>query len=103
MSWEPINLRHVPDEPPEPPDYLELVYRGRRHWISGPPESLKTLVAYIILLAAVRMGERVPRSSHFSPRTVGMRLTCVDVVRRFILELGVRLLLRLASRCLVSP
>ena len=59
MSWEAINLRHVPDEPPEPPDYFDLVYRGRRHWFSGPPESLKTLVAYIILLLAVRMGERV--------------------------------------------
>jgi len=54
-----INLRHVPDEPPEPPDYLGLVYRGRRHWFSGPPESLKTLVAYIVLLAAVRMDEDV--------------------------------------------
>ena len=54
-----MNLRHVPDEPPEPPDYLDLVYRGRRHWFSGPPESLKTLVAYIVLLAAVRLGERV--------------------------------------------
>jgi hypothetical protein len=59
VSWEPINLRHVPDEPPEPPDYLGLVYRGRRHWFSGPPESLKTLVAYIILLVALRTGERV--------------------------------------------
>lgn len=59
MSWEPINLRHVPDEPPEPPAYLELVYRGRRHWFSGPPESLKTLVAYAIVLAATSTGERV--------------------------------------------
>jgi hypothetical protein len=59
VSWEPINLRHVPDEPPEPPDYLGLVYRGRRHWFSGPPESLKTLVAYIVLHTAVRIGEPV--------------------------------------------
>lgn len=58
-SWEPINLRHVPDVPPEPPDYLGLVYRGRRHWFSGPPESLKTLVAYIVILVAVRARERV--------------------------------------------
>jgi AAA domain len=59
VTWEPINLRHVPDEPPEPPDYLGLVYRGRRHWFSGPPESLKTLVAYAVVLAATRIGERL--------------------------------------------
>ena len=59
MSWEAINLRHVSDEPPEPPDYLDLVYRGRRHWFSGPPESLKTLIAYAVVLAATRNGERV--------------------------------------------
>ena len=65
MSWEPINLRHVPDEPPEPPDYLQLVYRGRRHWFSGPPESLKTLVAYIVLrhLRVATSGSTPPRRS----------------------------------------
>jgi hypothetical protein len=60
VSWEPINLRCVPDEPPEPPDYEQLVYRGRRHWFSGPPESLKTLVAYTIL--DFEMGQRDARN-----------------------------------------
>jgi hypothetical protein len=59
MNWEPINLRYVTDDPTEPPDYLGLVYRGRRHWFSGPPESLKTLVAYALVLTGTRMGERV--------------------------------------------
>lgn len=59
VSWEAMNLRYVTDEPPEPPDYLDLVYRGRRHWFSGPPESLKTLVAYAVMLAATRRSECV--------------------------------------------
>jgi hypothetical protein len=59
VSWEPVNLRDVPDEPPTPPELGGLVYEGRRHWWSGPPESGKTLVAYGVILLAVRAGRRV--------------------------------------------
>jgi hypothetical protein len=59
MSWAPLDLRTVSDEPPEPPELGGLVYRGRRHWWSGPPESAKTLVAYAVALEAIRAGWRV--------------------------------------------
>lgn len=40
--------------PPEPPSILGIIYTGRRHVISGPPESVKTLFAYILALTAIR-------------------------------------------------
>jgi hypothetical protein len=45
--------------PPEPPCIKGILYAGRRHVISGPPESTKTLVAYMLLLEALRTGEGV--------------------------------------------
>ena len=40
--------------PPAPPSIEGILYAGRRHVISGPPESTKTLVAYLLLLQALR-------------------------------------------------
>ena len=45
--------------PPSPPSIKGILYAGRRHVISGPPESLKTLIAYMLLLEALRQGEGV--------------------------------------------
>lgn len=45
--------------PPDPPAIEGMLYAGRRHVISGPPESTKTLVAYLLLLSALRSGEGV--------------------------------------------
>jgi hypothetical protein len=45
--------------PPAPPSIQGILYAGRRHVISGPPESTKTLVAYLLLLHALRQGEGV--------------------------------------------
>lgn len=40
--------------PPDPPTVKGLLYAGRRHVISGPPESTKTLIAYMLLVEALR-------------------------------------------------
>jgi hypothetical protein len=45
--------------PPEPPAIEGILYAGRRHVISGPPESTKTLVAYLLLLSALRQDQNV--------------------------------------------
>jgi KaiC/GvpD/RAD55 family RecA-like ATPase len=60
-SWAPRNLSEVPDEPPVRPTLggMQLCYPGKRHVLSGPQESAKTLVAYVLLLAVVREGKRV--------------------------------------------
>lgn len=58
--WQRINLaddRYAIE--PAPPEWCGLVYRGRRHKISGPPESAKTLIAYVLMLEAVRDGANV--------------------------------------------
>ncbi len=61
MSWEPINLATVEQRPAVRPTLgsLGLAYPGRRHIFSGPPESLKTLVAQIETLEVIRAGGRV--------------------------------------------
>src|SRR5438874_11593022 len=59
MTWQPQNLAS-----PEfahrtpPPDHCGLFYRGRRHVVSGPPESMKTLLAWIGALGVIRVGGR---------------------------------------------
>lgn len=57
-SWEPIDLGTLPDHPPIPPELgqTNLVYPGKRHVFSGPPESAKTLAAYCIMIQVVRLG-----------------------------------------------
>lgn len=55
-SWTPLNLSTLSEENPITPSLggLGLLYPGKRHVFSGPPESAKTLAAYIALLEVVR-------------------------------------------------
>jgi len=56
-SWQRVDL--TADEyarPTEPPITCGLIYRGKRHAISGPPESAKTLTALICGLEHMRAG-----------------------------------------------
>jgi hypothetical protein len=57
-SWAPIDLSELPDKPPVQPTLgdIGIVYPGKRHVFSGPPESAKTLLAYAILIEVVRQG-----------------------------------------------
>jgi hypothetical protein len=61
-SWEPVNLAELGQRDPTLPDMagdtLPICYPGKRHVYSGPPESLKTMLAYAALLHAVRNGKR---------------------------------------------
>lgn len=58
FAW--IDLTHPEYAvPPQPPTIKGILYAGRRHVISGPPESTKTLIAYMLLLEALRAGEGV--------------------------------------------
>ncbi|MEK6275992.1 MAG: AAA family ATPase [Actinomycetota bacterium] len=61
MSWEPLDLRFLEERPALEPTLggLGLVYPGKRHVFSGPPESLKTIGAYAIALAVIRQGGSV--------------------------------------------
>lgn len=45
--------------PPEPPAVQGLIYRKKRHVLSGPQESAKTLVGYWLLIQAHRQGNPV--------------------------------------------
>lgn len=57
-SWSPIDLgaaEHA--KPTEPPYVCGILYRGKRHAISGPPEAAKTLTACILGLEHARAGE----------------------------------------------
>jgi hypothetical protein len=58
VTWEPLNLVHLEERPPVEPTLgeLGLIYPGRRHVLSGPQESAKTLAAYAIALAEIRAG-----------------------------------------------
>jgi hypothetical protein len=57
-SWTPINLNDLPDKPPIEPTLgnTGLLYPGKRHVFSGPPESAKTLAAYTMLILVARTG-----------------------------------------------
>ncbi len=57
-SWLPLNLNDLPETPPVKPDLgdTSMVYPGKRHVFSGPPESAKTLAAYCILIQIARCG-----------------------------------------------
>jgi len=59
-SWTPKDLNELPETPPVPPQLAGtgLVYPGKRHVFSGPPESAKTLAAYCILIQNARHGDR---------------------------------------------
>jgi hypothetical protein len=57
VTWQPLNLA-APEyaTPPEPPSLVGLIYRGKRHLVSGPPEALKTMFCYIVALEHIRAG-----------------------------------------------
>jgi hypothetical protein len=57
-SWAPVNLNDLPDKPPTKPTLGNsgLLYPGKRHVFSGPPDSAKTIAAYCILIATIRAG-----------------------------------------------
>lgn len=58
--WQRLNLADPQYAiQPEPPEIHGLLYRGKRHVISGPPESSKTLIAYQLLLEALRSGNPI--------------------------------------------
>jgi hypothetical protein len=62
VTWEPLNLaasEYAVD--PEPPhdDYHGLLYAGKRHVVSAPTESLKTLIVLVLVLHAIRAGRVV--------------------------------------------
>ncbi len=59
-GWERIDLNN-PDYaiPPDPPSIVGLLYDGKRHVISGAPESAKTLVAYLAGLETIRAGDTI--------------------------------------------
>ena len=59
MTWELINLRHIGERPTVKPTLHGILYPGQRHLFSGPPESAKTLAAYILALEEVRAGGTV--------------------------------------------
>ncbi len=56
----PLNLA-APEfaKPSEPPVHCGLIYKRKRHAVSGPPEAAKTLLVLIIALEAERAGTRV--------------------------------------------
>ena len=61
MSWDVINLAKIAERELLQPSLggVGLVYPGKRHVFSGPPESAKTLAAYVIALAVVHTGGSV--------------------------------------------
>lgn len=55
QTWNPINLAATEfAQPTEPPAICGLLYQGKRHALSGPPEAAKTLAAHILALESMR-------------------------------------------------
>jgi len=61
MSWEPINLAKLEPRPASLPSIggVNLIYPGKRHVFSGPPESAKTIAAYAIIIEEILRGGTV--------------------------------------------
>jgi GNAT superfamily N-acetyltransferase len=61
VNWEPIDLAKIEPRPAIGPTVggVGLIYPGKRHVFSGPPESAKTLAAYAVALEEVRLGGNV--------------------------------------------
>ena len=59
-GWQPLDLADPKyAAAPDPPAIHGMLYARKRHVLSGPPESAKTLVAYLLLLSAMRDGWHV--------------------------------------------
>jgi AAA domain-containing protein len=80
VSWEPLNLA-APEyaKPAEPPYGSGLLYRGKRHAISGPPEAAKTLLALILGLEHTRVDEGPIALIDFEMGPNGSRLMLQDL------------------------
>lgn len=59
MSWEPISWPALGERPALTPSIGGLVYPGRRHLFSGPPESAKTWAAFCLALEVIRAGDPI--------------------------------------------
>jgi AAA domain len=59
VTWVPISLRELPARPPVKPTIGGLIYPGRRHVFSGPPESAKTFAAFCIAVDEIQAGSTV--------------------------------------------
>jgi len=61
MSWNAVDLSKLGDRPAAAPSLGDagLLYPGKRHLLTGPPESAKTLFAYIVAIEVVRGGGTV--------------------------------------------
>lgn len=65
-TWVPVDLTshldgsHRPDEPTllRRSDLTAIVYRGRVHWLSGEPESMKSWLALLAVAQELRDGRR---------------------------------------------
>jgi hypothetical protein len=56
VSWEPISWAALEEREPVEPTIGGLIYPGRRHIFSGPPESAKTWAAFCLALDEIRAG-----------------------------------------------
>jgi hypothetical protein len=57
VSWQRVDLADPQyEQPTEPPAVCGLIYKGKRHALSGPPEAAKTLAALIFGLEQMRAG-----------------------------------------------
>ena len=65
-DWQWLNLSASEyDADPQPPAWCDLIYAGGRHMLSGPSESMKTIVAWILALESMRAVEwEYPRVAH---------------------------------------
>ena len=59
MSWERIDLGGLEERGAITPSIEGLVYPGRRHIWSGPPESAKTYGALCVAVSQIRNGKTV--------------------------------------------
>ncbi len=60
MTWQAQNLAAEEfSVAPPAPDLVGLIYRGERHVISGPPEAMKSMFAFIVAIEEIRAGGKV--------------------------------------------
>jgi AAA domain-containing protein len=89
VNWEPLNLAHLDQRPPVEPTLggVGLVYPGKRHVVSGPQESAKTLAAYAIALETIRQAGTVHGTVHGTVLLIDFEMGPYDARDRFR-ELG---------------
>jgi hypothetical protein len=59
LSWNVLDLAALEERPPVTPTIGGLIYPGRRHVFSGPPESAKTWAALALAVEEIRNGGTV--------------------------------------------